>query len=276
MNKKGYTMVELVGVVVLLAALLLIIIPVVSKTLKEGKQEVYNSQIESIKQTLSTWAINYKPNKNEVVKITLSQLQKEGLVEHDIKNPLTDEFMPIDMVLTITNEDDIISYDVLTDTGSCKYDYIDVPRIDIEGDIIDYVELNSKYNESGAIAVDKDGNTLNNLTTSGKVDTTKNGIYYITYSVNKDGKCNSSIRTIIVRDTLSPVIEFNDSLTINMSEVNTFDFLADVKATDNSNEDVNLTVETNFKAIKGNYTIKYIATDTSGNVATKLRKVTVK
>lgn len=276
MKKKGYTLVELVGVVVLLAALLLIIIPAVSKTLKEGKQELLDGQIESIRQTLATWSLKNKPNKGEVIKLTLSQLQKEGLVEHAIKNPVTDEYMSNDMILTVTNNAGVITYEVLSDTGSCKFDYVDIPKIDIQGDMITYVEINSSYTDFGATATDKDGNVLNNLTSEGSVDTTKIGNYYITYNITKDGKCNSSIRTVIVRDTIAPVISFNDGLTISYDEINTYDFLVDVTVTDNSNQTPTIEVETNFSAIKGNYSIKYIATDASGNISTKLRKVTVK
>ena len=38
----------------------------------------------------------------------------------------------------------------------------------------------------------------------------------------------------------------------------------------------NVIVTNNFAAIKGTYTVKYVATDASGNSTTKLRKVIVK
>ena len=77
--KKGFTLVELVGVVALLAALLLLIAPTVDKILKDGKNEMYENQITGIKQSMATWALNNKPDNGEVIYITLSQLKKEGL-----------------------------------------------------------------------------------------------------------------------------------------------------------------------------------------------------
>ena len=280
MKKKGYTLTELIGVIVLLAAILLLIIPAVSKTLKDGKQKLLDSQFENLKQTLATWAMDNKPSEGETIQLTLYQLKKESLVENDIKNPLTNEYMANDMVLTVTNNDGILTYEVLSDTGKCKYDYAEIPSIDIQGNMITYVELGSNYEDLGALAFDKSDTKketpLTNLTSEGNVDVTKIGNNYITYSISKNGYCNSSIRTVIVRDTTAPIISFNDSLTISYDEIDTYDFLTDVTITDNSNITPTIEVRTDFTAIKGNYSIEYIATDASGNVSTKLRKVTVK
>lgn len=274
MKKNGFTLAELIGVVVLLGAILLIIIPVVSKSLKDGKQELYNNQIEGIKQALETWATDNKPNVNETYYLTLSQLKKVGLIEYDLKNPISEEYFANDMVLKVINEQGIINYEVLDETGNCKSDYLEIPKIDVINEVV-YVEINSIYNDTLATAKDKNGNALNNVTSSGEVDTSKLGSYYITYSVS-NGSCNSSIKNIIVTDTTGPVISFNGDLEINLSEIDTYDLLSDVTITDNSNIEPSVEVSDNFAAIKGIYTVKYVATDVSGNVTTKLRKVTVK
>jgi len=275
MKKKGFTLAELIGVVVLLGAILLIIIPVVSKNLKESKQKLYNEQIEGIKQSLQIWASDNKPNNNETYYLTLSQLKQKGLVEPDIKNPITDEYLANDMILKVINENGIINYEILEETGNCKNDYVDIPKMENENNVI-YVEINSFYNDTLVTAKDKDGNLLNNVTSEGNIDVTKLGSYYITYNINKDGKCNSTIRNVIVTDTVGPVISFKDNLEISLSQINTYDLLADVTITDNSGVKPTVEVTNNFASIKGNYTVKYVATDLFGNVTTKLRKVTVK
>jgi len=271
--KKGFTLVELIGVVVLLGAILLIIVPVVNNSLKEGKQDLLNSQIENIKLSLATYS--NKPKVGETYYLTLSQLKKAGLVEHDLKNPVTEEYFANDMLLKMVNNNGVISYEVLTDTGVCKSDYVDVPKIETK-DVV-YVEINSGYTDVLATAKDKDGIALNNVTSESNVDVTKLGSYYITYNASKDGECNKSVKNIIVRDTTAPVINFKTSeLTINVNEANSYNFKSDITVTDNSGITPNVEVETNFSAIKGAYSIKYIVTDASGNVTTKLRKVTLK
>ena len=58
--------------------------------------------------------------------------------------------------------------------------------------------------------------------------------------------------------------------------INTYDLLSDVTVTDNSGITPTIEASNNFTNLKGNYTVKYVATDLFGNVTTKLRKVTVK
>lgn len=275
MKKRGFTLAELIGVVVLLGAILLIIIPVVSKSLKDSKQKLYNDQIEGIKQALQLWASDNKPNNNETYYLTLSQLKQKGLVEPDLKNPITGEYLPNDMVLKVINENGVIDYEIIKDSGVCKSDYVDIPKMENDNNIV-YVEINSFYNDTLVTAKDKDGNLLNNVTSKSNIDITKLGSYYVTYDVLKDGKCNSTIRNVIVRDTVGPVISFKNDLEISLSQINTYDLLSDVTITDNSGIEPTVSVTNNFASIKGNYTVKYVATDASGNVTTKLRKVTVK
>ena len=59
-------------------------------------------------------------------------------------------------------------------------------------------------------------------------------------------------------------------------ESKSYDFKSDITVTDNSNEEVSVTVENNIKPLAGNYTVKYTAKDSSGNETIKLRKVTIK
>ena len=56
----------------------------------------------------------------------------------------------------------------------------------------------------------------------------------------------------------------------------TYNFKSDINVTDNSNEEVEITIENNIKPLAGNYTIKYIAKDSSGNETIKLRKIVIK
>lgn len=273
--KKGFTLAELVGVVVLLAAILLIIMPPITKILKNGKEKVLESQIDSIKQSLATFATDYNIKDGETIYLTLSQLKKEGLVDANIKNPVTKEYFPNDMQLVIKNENGIITYDVLRDTGSCIDNYLDIPKIDIPGNVIEYVEINSTYNVLKGSAKDKNGNVLNNVESDSNVDTTKLGSYYITYSVNNDGNCNSNIKNIIVTDTTAPVINFNGDLRIKASDISTYNLLSGVTATDNSGETPTLKVESSLSSVPGKTSITYVATDSYGNTARKVRTVIV-
>lgn len=275
--KKGFTLAELLGVIVLLGALMLIIIPLVSNSMKDSKEELYNDQIESIKLSLELWmSYNQRPDIGETITLSLSQLKEAGFVELDIKNPITEELFPNDMILKIINNNNIIEYEIL-ENGNNKNDYNLIPSIKVNGNVLEYVEINSTYNDLGVTAKDSSNNVLSNVnvSTSPNLNLTKIGTYLRTYTVSISGYSNIAYRTIIVRDTTGPVIEFDGDLTLTLSQVNDYDFKSDITVTDNSNGDVSVTVSDNITALAGSYTVEYKATDSSGNVSTKLRKVVV-
>ena len=273
--KKGFTLAELLGVITILGALMLIIIPLVSTAIKNADEDLYNSQIESIKLALEIWVSdNQKPNEGEYITLSLSQLKEAGLVELDIRNPITKELFPNDMILKITNNNGIVEY-IVNENGSNTKDYNSITSIKVNGDVLEYVEVGSiTYDDLGITAKDSNNNSITDFTTTTTptLDLSKKGVYLITYKTID----NVAYRTIVVRDTTGPEITFNNNLEMTYEESKSYDFKSDITVTDNSNEEVSVTVENNIKPLAGNYTVKYTVKDSSGNETIKLRKVTIK
>ena len=66
--KKAFTLVELIGVLILISVVVLLAIPIIEKELKSGKQKLYDSQITFLQLALKNWATDnpyYLPDKNE-------------------------------------------------------------------------------------------------------------------------------------------------------------------------------------------------------------------
>ncbi len=273
--KKGFTLAELLGVIVILGAVLLIISATFSTVLKQGEEDLYNDQINTIKLALEAWmSDNQRPDLGEKITLSLSQLKEAGLIDIDIKNPKTKELFPNDMVLEIFNNEGIIEYNVNVNGNNVK-DYNSITSIKVNGNVLEYVELgSSSYNDPGVVAKDANGNTVSNVTsvTTPTLDLNKKGIYLTKYTTSD----NVAYRTIIVRDTKGPEITFSNSLQMTYEESKTYDFKSDITVTDNSNETVTITVSNNITILPGDYTVKYVATDSSGNETIKLRKVTIK
>ena len=273
--KKGFTLAELLGVIIILGAVLLIITATFSNILKQSEEDLYNDQINSIKLALESWmSDNQKPNVGEKVKLSLSQLKEAGLIDLEIKNPKTKELFPNDMVLEIINNDGIIEYDVNVN-GTNINDYRSITSIKVNGDVLEYVEQgSSNYTDLGVTAKDSNGNIVTNVTsqTTPNLDLNTRGIYITKYTTND----NVVYRTIIVRDTTGPIIDFKTNLKMTYEESKTYDFKSDITVTDNSNEEVTVEVSNNITLIPGDYTVKYTAKDSSGNETIKLRKVTIK
>ena len=273
--KKGFTLAELLGVIIILGAVLLIITATFSNILKQSEEDLYNDQINSIKLALESWmSDNQKPNIGEKVKLSLSQLKEAGLIDLEIKNPKTKELFPNDMVLEIFNNEGIIEYNVNV-TGTNFKDYNSITSIKVNGNVLQYVEQGgSGYTDPGVTAKDSNGSIVSNVTseTTPTLNLNKKGTYITKYTTSD----NVAYRTIIVRDTTGPVISFDKNLEMTYEESKTYDFKSDITVTDNSNEEVSVEVSNNITLLPGDYTIKYVATDSSGNETIKLRKITIK
>ncbi|MEG2322439.1 MAG: DUF5011 domain-containing protein [Bacilli bacterium] len=194
--KKGFTLVELIGVLVILAALFLIITPIVDKEIKDGRQDLYNKQIKSIELSAQNWLsenVFAKPLEGETITLTISQLKQDSFVDIDIKNPLTKKLFRNDMLVKINNQAGIINYEVLVDSGKNEEIFENMPLITLNGDVLTRLKLNETYKELGAVC--KTNNILTDAVVSGTVDITKIGINTITYTCNS----NKILRTVIVK-----------------------------------------------------------------------------
>ncbi len=115
MNRKGFTLIELIGVIVILALLTLIIVPNVVTYLQKGISDSKEYQEESIILSAKNWASDHKnelPEKGNPLKLQLSVLQEGGYLDNSIKDPETGD------VIDPNSKCVVIS----TENGK-KYDY---------------------------------------------------------------------------------------------------------------------------------------------------------
>ena len=92
MKKNGFTFVEILGVITLLALISLIIIIVVDKNLKDSKEVLSAVQIENINSAAVMWRtdhIDLIPSQG-YYELTLSDLVNSGYIDSDIVNPIDD------------------------------------------------------------------------------------------------------------------------------------------------------------------------------------------
>ena len=288
MKNKGFTLVELIGVITVLGIVILLAIPTVRKINDNSKEELYNVQINNIEEGLKNWAIdnsNLLPqNEGEIINITLGQLKTGGYIDSEIKNPKTNKCFGNDMILTVTRyqKNYVYTVNINTNIETDSCDTYIKPYIVLKGEPITYVELNDIYTDLGVIAKDENGNDITSnvsttITGSGStIDTSVIGNKYtIIYTVSKGTETTSVNRTVIVRDTIKPILTIPSNVVID-STIKSFDLLNGVQATDNSGETVDIKTKSNISfGIPGEYTITYIAKDSSGNETTQKRLLTI-
>lgn len=95
MKNKGFTLVEMITVIALLAIIGMISIPVVEGVIKRSKDRVYETQIEEIKSGAKKYATEYIENISTVdgaeTIVCLSELKELGYLENTkIVDPRTD------------------------------------------------------------------------------------------------------------------------------------------------------------------------------------------
>lgn len=123
MNKriKGFTLVELLAVIVILSLLLLLAVTTVSSQFKNSKDELYDTQLNNIKLAAEMWGSDNKVKLNSIsdcVSLTLGYLKDEGYVDANIKNTYTKELFKDDEVfVNITKETNRYKYEVFDDSS---------------------------------------------------------------------------------------------------------------------------------------------------------------
>ncbi len=88
--KKAFTLVELLGVIIILGVLALIVFPIVDKSIKQGKEKALQSTINSIEDAANKYSVEhelgYSTNYN---KLDLNELVNNGYLKDDLINPVT-------------------------------------------------------------------------------------------------------------------------------------------------------------------------------------------
>lgn len=175
MKKNGFTFIEILGVITLLALISVIVLITVDKSLKTSKQTLYESQIENIKNAASMWRtdnIELIPNSG-YYNVTLEELQNSGYIKTDIENPKTNEYFDKSMLVSMSMNDILVgdsASDYLTSTYGC--DDITTFCIRTRSDLEKLAnEVNNGDNKSGKTYV-----LIQNIDLGGKFDSDGNAL----------------------------------------------------------------------------------------------------
>ena len=156
------------------------------------------------------------------------------------------------------------------------------PVITLLGDASVTVEAGTSYTDAGVTASDnKDGDLTNMIAVGGSVNVNAPATYVLTYNV-KDAATNPATevtRTVVVKDTIAPVITLTGEPEISFVEGATY-VDAGATASDSLDGDISANIVTAGDTVDvttpGTYIITYNVTDNAQNLATQVtRTVTV-
>lgn len=285
--KKGFTLVELLAVIIILGAIFAITFPLVTDNIRKTEEKAFNLQKEQIIAAAKDMVIKEYvviPDKQSIT-LYVGELKRKGLLPIKMINAKTKLTISNESNVVISRENNSYSYDVniidLEEESTENNE--NAPVIRLNGNYVEYVEINTEYVEKGGTAYSNTGSplTLNppqiklNDNEVDEIDTSQLGTYKLIYSVTNKGLATTNIRTVVVRDTISPVIYFPENNIVKASEISGFDVEEGVYAIDNSKGDITVTHESSLSNIPGKYVILYTAKDPSGNTTNAKRVITV-
>ena len=201
-NKKGFTLVELLGVLVVLSVILMIAYPLITSYVRHTKEKAYEVQMELILTSLRDYANDHREwlpqNSGDYVVLTLGQLKSAGIVKDSVINPLDGKEIEDSMEFRIRKNDTRYQYEIMENTIETREDKSKSPSIELLDSPLLYLPLDSEYVEPGVKGYDYDGVEIA-VTIDNKVDMTKEGIYLVKYnSIDGNGINTYAYRTIIV------------------------------------------------------------------------------
>ena len=91
MKNKGYTLVELLAVFVILGIIIMISVPAITGVISSSKSKAYDEQVKILENAARTYMSEHSkdlPDSGSPFNVTIDNLKESGLIsEEDIKNP---------------------------------------------------------------------------------------------------------------------------------------------------------------------------------------------
>ena len=197
MKKKGFTLVELLAVIIILSLVLVIAVPSVNKYIKQSKEKAYDAQISTIIEAAQAYAstnLELLPNRENIsVKVTLGQLKSSGLIKEEVKNPNDDKYFDDALTIEIKKNKENYIYEVVENTITTR-DGEKSPKITLNGSPMVTYNLNATYTELGASATDSDGNAISNIVIDkSNLVMSAEGIYQVKYTATDTKGISSTV-----------------------------------------------------------------------------------
>lgn len=272
-NNRGFTLLEVIAVVTIIAMLALIIVPIVDKNIKDAQNFADQAQIDTFEEAAYVYAVNYRDDLKStldtynVATVSLQTLSTKGLLD---LNKIGDIPLTNTVVIALVDGEIKTVYDKNQDNS---------PIIILHGSQNLTMTVHNGYDELGAMVVTFSPNRINELTPS-NIDSGVNNDAVGTYTVNYSYPGADTVtRTVVVNsgitvDNQKPMITLTPPSTLTIGKGGTYtdpgvtacDYNSAGLCNISYTSKVIITGTVNTKQ-KGTYYIKYDVTDLAGNKA---------
>ena len=116
--KKGFTLVELMAVIILLGALSLVAVPAVNHYIESSREKSYEATVSKLKEAATNWYMEYggsiswtNSGDKKTYELQLATIKNsEFLTNEDIKNPKTGENLDGCFLISKDNTTERVTY----------------------------------------------------------------------------------------------------------------------------------------------------------------------
>lgn len=161
MNRKGFTLVELLGVIIILSIIMLIAIPNISSMLERGRREQFISDAKKLvsitEYELRKGTIN-KPGSNELLKIRLSYLSTNDIS----KDPEGNLYDINNSYVVVVRNDGYLKYYVNLVSTNSKSELKGIRLTDVEN-----LDLDNRYERISKVSALPSDNEIKSITGMG-------------------------------------------------------------------------------------------------------------
>lgn len=127
--KRAFTLIELLAAITILAILTLIVVPAVSRQMKNSTSSLSDIQISNIKDAAKAWGADNVfnlPNEGECITVTLGYLKDLGYLDISVKNPEDKkEYDDEATFVNISKEGNNYLYEVKESDNGAKCELVD-------------------------------------------------------------------------------------------------------------------------------------------------------
>ena len=282
LSNNAFTLIELLGVLIILAIIALITIPIIDKSLENSRQAAYARAVDNIINAARNYSVsNDLGYSTKRLPLFVSKLQDEGFLTLDIKSPIDESEMGgcVWYYWDESHKQYIFEYDNI-----CT---IEEPSIDITYNA-DLINSNGWANENIAATLVGTGDIKYCISSSQcepteeiingsntKFITNEGTSYICASSTNVLGESTSLCRNFKI-DKTAPTIDGLELITVDKD--GSVDLKTGVTVDDNlSGIDGTYTINPNTvdTSTAGNKNVIYSVSDIAGNTTTKARTVKV-
>lgn len=129
MNKKGFTLIELIAVIIILSLLAFLTTTSVSKFLDNSKNKLSEIQIELIRSAAENWGaknVTLLPDVDKCGYITLQGLKNNGVFEDDLNNNSIPNDLKIKIITTKNTLGKIVTHYQVNPESIVECEKIDI------------------------------------------------------------------------------------------------------------------------------------------------------